>query len=497
MHLGVFSYNVEYGARPDELARAAEDRGFESFWVGEHTHIPAARQTPYPGGEPLPKPYYHMADPFVSLMAAAAATRTIKLGTGICLVVEHDPIVLAKAVATLDWLSRGRVLFGIGGGWNREEMEHHGTPFAARWRVLRERVLAMKALWTQEEASFHGEFVNFDRAISFPKPVQTPHPPILFGGATAQGRARVVEYCDGWIPIDVLLDDLPAAIADLRQKAQAAGRRPDELSVSVFAFKPPTPDAVRRMEDLGVERVTMVAPRRLDDALPFLDRMATLAAEMPELDARAIDAYWGRENLAEAILAALTARGADLDALTPDVLAPVDQFHGGGKPATDRLARLAAAAPGMQVLDVGGGFGGPARTLAVEFGCLVTTVDLTASYVRAAQALTARMRLDDRVSHHVGNALAAPLPRRDVRPGVDPEQRHEHRGQGTPLRGLPPGAAPRRSAGAAGADGRPGAAPALPGDVGARRLHELPAHAGRDAGGDRGCRLPRSAPGTT
>jgi len=137
-------------------------------------------------------------------------------------------------------------------------------------------VLAMKALWTQEEASFHGEFVNFDRAISFPKPAQTPHPPILFGGATAQGRARVVEYCDGWIPIDVLLDDLPAALADLRQKAEAAGRRPNELSVSVFAFKPPTPDAVKRMEDIGVMRVTMVAPRRLDDALPFLDRMATL-----------------------------------------------------------------------------------------------------------------------------------------------------------------------------------------------------------------------------
>ncbi|HKC06733.1 MAG TPA: LLM class F420-dependent oxidoreductase [Methylomirabilota bacterium] len=278
MHLGLFSYNVAYGARPDELARAAEERGFESFWVGEHTHIPAARQTPYPGGEPLPKPYYHMADPFVSLMAAAAATRTIKLGTGICLVVEHDPLVLAKSVATLDWLSGGRVLFGIGGGWNREEMEHHGTPFAKRWRVLRERVLAMKALWTQEEASFHGEFVNFDRAISFPKPVQRPHPPILFGGATDQGRARVVDYCDGWIPIDVLLDDLPAAIADLRRKAQAAGRRPDELSVSVFAFKPPTPDAVKRMEDMGVVRVTMVAPRRLDDALPFLDRMATLGA---------------------------------------------------------------------------------------------------------------------------------------------------------------------------------------------------------------------------
>ena len=276
MHLGLFSYNVEYGARPDELARAAEERGFESFWVGEHTHIPTSRLTPYPGGEPLPKPYYHMADPFVSLMAAAAATRTIRLGTGICLVVEHDPIVLAKSVATLDWLSNGRVLFGIGGGWNREEMADHGTPFDRRWQVLRERVLAMKALWTQDETSFHGEFVNFDRAISFPKPVQRPHPPILFGGATAQGRARVVEYCDGWIPIDVLLDDLPTAIADLRQKAEAAGRGLDTLSVSVFAFQPPRPDALARLRDLGVERVIMVAPRRLADALPFLDRMASL-----------------------------------------------------------------------------------------------------------------------------------------------------------------------------------------------------------------------------
>jgi probable F420-dependent oxidoreductase len=277
MKLGVFSYNVEYGARPDELARAAEERGFESFWVGEHTHIPAGRQTPYPGGGPLPKPYYHMADPFVSLMAAAAATTRIKLGTAICLVVEHDPIVLAKAVATLDWLSSGRVLFGIGGGWNREEMEDHGTPFDRRWRVLRERVLAIKALWTQEEASFHGEFVNFDRAVSNPKPVQRPHPPILFGGATAQGRARVVDYCDGWIPIDVLLGDLPAAMADLRQRAAAAGRANDALPVSVFAFQPSDRNTIERLSELGVERVVVVAPRRLDEALPFLDRIASLS----------------------------------------------------------------------------------------------------------------------------------------------------------------------------------------------------------------------------
>ncbi|GIX47380.1 MAG: LLM class F420-dependent oxidoreductase [Candidatus Tectimicrobiota bacterium] len=276
MHLGIFSYNTDYGARPDELAKACEARGFESLWVGEHTHIPASRHSPYPGGEPLPRPYYHMADPFVSLMAAAAVTTRLKIGTAVCLVVEHDPIVLAKTVATLDLLSGGRFLFGIGGGWNAEEMAHHGTPFAQRWRVLRERVEAMKAIWTQEEASYSGRFVKFERVISYPKPLQKPHPPILYGGATPQGRQRVVDYCDGWIPIDVLLDDLPAALADLRRRAEAAGRPPDSLSVSVFAFTPPTADQLKRYRDLGVERVVCVSPRRLSDALPFLDRLAAL-----------------------------------------------------------------------------------------------------------------------------------------------------------------------------------------------------------------------------
>lgn len=276
MYLGIFSYNTEYGARPDALARACEDRGFESLWVGEHTHIPASRQTPYPGGDPLPRPYYHMADPFVSLMAAAAVTTRLKIGTGICLVVEHDPIVLAKTVATLDLLSQGRFLFGIGGGWNAEEMAHHGTPFARRWQVLRERVEAMKAIWTQEEASYAGEFVQFERIISYPKPVQTPHPPILFGGATPQGRQRVVTYCDGWIPIDVLIDDLPAALVDLRRRAEAVGRDPETIPVSVFAFAVPSPDDLKRYQDMEVERVVVVSPRRLNDALPFLDQLATL-----------------------------------------------------------------------------------------------------------------------------------------------------------------------------------------------------------------------------
>ena len=277
MHLGIFSYNTtDYGARPDELAQACENRGFESLWVGEHTHIPAMRRTPYPGGDPLPRPYYHMADPFVSLMAAAAVTTRLKIGTGVCLVVEHDPIGLAKTVATLDLLSNGRFLFGIGGGWNAEEMENHGTPFARRWQVLRERIEAMKAIWTQEEASYDGEFVRFDRIISYPKPVQKPHPPILFGGATPQGRQRVVNYCDGWIPIDVLLDDLPQAIADLQHRAEAAGRDPATIPISVFAFTTPTADQIKRYQDMGVERAVIVSPRRMADTLPFLDRLAAL-----------------------------------------------------------------------------------------------------------------------------------------------------------------------------------------------------------------------------
>jgi len=274
MHLGLFSYNVEYGARPDELARAAEDRGFESFWVGEHTHIPASRQTSYPGGDPLPKPYYHMADPFVSLMAAAAATKTIRLGTGVCLVAQHDPIALAKTVATLDHLSGGRVLFGVGGGWNREECENHGVPFAKRWKYLRESVEAIKRIWSEEEASYDGEMVKFERIISYPKPAQAGGPPVIYGGATEKGRERVARYCDGWIPIDVLVRDLPAQMADVRQRAEAHGRDPDSIELSVFAFEGVDGDSLKAYRDIGVKRVTLVTPRRLDDALHVMDDLA-------------------------------------------------------------------------------------------------------------------------------------------------------------------------------------------------------------------------------
>jgi probable F420-dependent oxidoreductase len=182
MKFGVMMFATDYAVRADELARAAEERGFESLWLPEHTHIPASRRSPWPGGPQLPKEYWHTLDPFVALSAAAAVTRTIKLATGICLLIERDTITTAKEVASLDLLSGGRFIFGIGAGWNAEEMENHGTDFKTRWRRMREQIAAMKRIWCDDEAEYHGDFVNFDPIWSWPKPVQKPHPPILLGG---------------------------------------------------------------------------------------------------------------------------------------------------------------------------------------------------------------------------------------------------------------------------------------------------------------------------
>jgi len=280
MKLGFFSYNVDYGARPDELAAAIEARGFESFWVGEHTHIPLSRKTPYPGGGDLPKPYYHMADPYVSLMAAAAATKTIKLGTGIALVPQHDAITLAKTVATLDYLSGGRFILGVGAGWNQDECENHGVPYSRRWKALREHCEAMKVIWREEAASYQGEFANFEKIVSYPKPAQAGGPPIIIGGALPKTLDRIARYADGWIPIDVLIDDLPPMMAALKEKFAAAGRDPADLSISVFAFDAKDDDVIRRYRDLGVDRVVMITPRRLDDALRWLDAKQPLVSEL-------------------------------------------------------------------------------------------------------------------------------------------------------------------------------------------------------------------------
>lgn len=281
MDLGVFSHNTEFGMPIDGLAVAAEARGFDSLWVTDHSHIPARRAKAFPGGGDLPEHFFHMADPFVSLTAAAVATTTLKIGTCVCLLSEREPISLAKTVATLDRLSGGRFQFGVAGGWIAEAMENHGTPFNKRWQVVRERVEAMKAIWTQEEASYEGEFVKFDRIISYPKPLQKPHPPILMGSASALARKRAVRYCDGWIPVDGRVDDLPAAMASLRQEAEAAGRDPASIPVSVFCSGDVAPDTLRRYRDMGAARAVVVVPVEGDDrVLPFLDRFADVIPEL-------------------------------------------------------------------------------------------------------------------------------------------------------------------------------------------------------------------------
>jgi probable F420-dependent oxidoreductase len=269
-------FATDYAIRPDDLAREAEARGFESVWLPEHTHIPASRRTPWPGGGDLPKEYWHTHDLFVALMAAAGATKTIKLATGICLVIERDPITTAKEVASLDMLSGGRVLFGVGGGWNAEEMENHGTTYKTRWRLMRERILAMKEIWTKDEAEYHGEFVNFDPIWSYPKPVQKPHPPVLMGGDGPTTLDRVVEYSDGWMPIAYRIQGLPEKIASLKQRAEAAGRDPKSISVTIFGAKPDR-ETLDGYQKLGVERSVFMLPAAgRDETLPLLDKHAAL-----------------------------------------------------------------------------------------------------------------------------------------------------------------------------------------------------------------------------
>ena len=276
MHIGVLMFATDYAVRPDDLARAAEARGFESLWFPEHTHIPASRRSPWPGGPTLPKEYWHTHDLFVALAAAAAVTTRLKVGSGICLLVERDPIITAKEVASVDVLSRGRMMFGIGGGWNAEEMEDHGTDFRARWKVLRERVLAMKRVWTEDEPSFEGEFVRFGPMWSWPKPVQKPHPPILLGGHGPRALRRVVDYCDGWMPISVRGGDIPAGIAELHRMAREKGRDPRTISVSVYGA-PMDRDVLARFRDAGVERAILALPSAdADTVLPLLDRGAEL-----------------------------------------------------------------------------------------------------------------------------------------------------------------------------------------------------------------------------
>jgi probable F420-dependent oxidoreductase len=277
MLFGVGIFSTDYAIRPDDLAREAEARGFDSLWLPEHTHIPASRRSPYPGGGDLPKEYWHTYDPFVALSMAAAATEKLRVATGICLVIERDPITTAKEVASLDVLSNGRLIFGIGGGWNAEEMENHGTDFKKRWRLLRERVLAMKEIWIKDKAEFHGEFVNFNPILSYPKPTQKPHPPILMGGDGPGTFDRVIEFCDGWIPLGYRAHDVVEKISTLRRRAADAGRDPRTIRVTIFGVKPER-NTIEQFGAVDVERVVFMLPAAgRDTVLPLLDNYAELA----------------------------------------------------------------------------------------------------------------------------------------------------------------------------------------------------------------------------
>jgi probable F420-dependent oxidoreductase len=265
---GIAIFPTEYAISMDELAPAVEQAGFESLWVAEHSHIPTSRQSPYPAGGELPRHYWHTMDPFVALTVAALATKRLLVGTGICLLIQRDPIHTAKEAASVDIVSRGRFLFGIGGGWNREEMADHGTAFETRWKLLRERTEAIKSMWTQDESEYHGEMVDLGPMWAWPKPIQKPHPPIILGGNGPNTLKRVVAYCDGWMPNrGQALERIP----ELRRMAEEAGRGHIPVSFSPRADA----ESIARAGEAGVERCIFYVPP--DGRAPALAKLAELA----------------------------------------------------------------------------------------------------------------------------------------------------------------------------------------------------------------------------
>ena len=278
MLFGAAIFFTEYSMGAIELARALEERGFESLWAPEHSHNPASRKMPYPGGHDLPKEYYDVMDPFVTLSAAAAVTKALKVATGICLVQQRDVIQTAKLVSSIDQVSRGRFLFGIGGGWNQDEMENHGTVFETRFQRVRESIEAMKEIWTKDQAEYRGGIVKFDPIFANPKPVQKPYPPIIVGGGWPQGARRAIRYGDGWLPI-ISADVLAKILPEYGVMAKEAGRDPSSVPITAWHGKF-EPDAIRRYQDLGVVRVvTTLPPAGAEKILPILDRCAETIAK--------------------------------------------------------------------------------------------------------------------------------------------------------------------------------------------------------------------------
>jgi probable F420-dependent oxidoreductase len=257
---GVAFFPTDLGVDISTLARLTEERPFYALFVAEHTHIPVSRETPHPSGDVLPAQYSHTLDPFVALSFAAAATERIKVGTGVCLVVERDPIVTAKQVASLDRLSGGRFLFGVGAGWNREEMSNHGTDPSRRFKLMRERMEAMKEIWTKDEAEYHGELVDFDPIWAWPKPLQQPHPPIMLGGSGPKVLDRVLRYADEWTPNRYgSPEELGERIRELRERA---GRH---VRVVASGVKPDR-EVAQRLEAAGVDGCTFYVTAEADAA---------------------------------------------------------------------------------------------------------------------------------------------------------------------------------------------------------------------------------------
>jgi probable F420-dependent oxidoreductase len=274
MKFGASMFFTDYSMTPAALARAVEDRGFDILWAPEHSHIPLSRKTPFVMGGDLPKRYYDTMDPFVTLTVAAMATTKLKVGTGVCLIAQRDPIQTAKLVASIDQVSNGRFVFGVGNGWNQDEMENHGTTFATRHKLARERIEAMKAIWTQTKPEYHGEFVDFGPMMTWPKPVQKPHPPIVVGGAFPYSARRAIRYGDGWMPqvTPTATTPLPDLIPRFRQMAAEAGRDPASLAISIGGQAPDI-DLIKRYQDLDVERVSVsLLSEKEDTILPVLDQ---------------------------------------------------------------------------------------------------------------------------------------------------------------------------------------------------------------------------------
>jgi probable F420-dependent oxidoreductase len=281
MKIGAVMFFTADSMHPAALGRALEERGFESLWVPEHTHIPSAGNSRYPATGGLVRAYYEIMDPFLALNTAAAVTSKLKVGTGIALVIQRDPIVTAKMVSSIDQLSNGRFLFGVGNGWNQPEIENHGTAFKTRHKLARERIEAMKAIWTNEEPEYHGEFVNFDKMKQWPKPRQVPHPPIIVGGGFPHAARRAIRYGDGWIPRDDWLEkDGMGVIDQFRQMATEAGRDPASLPISAFRV-PDNIERLRLCEKIGIDRVVFSLPAEKEDKiLPILDRWYELKKQL-------------------------------------------------------------------------------------------------------------------------------------------------------------------------------------------------------------------------